>query len=48
MVKPMNDTVNDFYNRSITKQGSEAYCNMKKKVLETQSGAVAKAVIGRF
>ena len=48
MVKPMNDTVNDFYNRSTTKQGSEAYCNMKKKVLETQSGAVAKAVIGRF
>jgi hypothetical protein len=48
MIKPMNETVNDFYNRSITKQGSEAYCNMKKKVLETQSGAVAKAVIGRF
>jgi hypothetical protein len=48
LVKPMNETVNDFYDRSMTKQGSEAYCNMKKKVLDVQSGTVAKAVIGRF
>lgn len=48
LVKPMNETVNDFYNRSMTKQGSEAYCNMKKKIMDTQSGTVAKAVLGRF
>lgn len=48
LVKPMNETVNDFYDRSMTKQGSEAYCNMKKKVLDVQSSTVAKAVIGRF
>lgn len=48
LVKPMNETVNDFYDRSMVKQGSEAYCNMKKKVLDAQSGTVAKAVIGRF
>jgi hypothetical protein len=48
LVKPMNETVNDFYDRSMVKQGSEAYCNMKKKILDTQSGTVAKAVIGRF
>ena len=48
LVKPMNDTVNDFYERSLVKQGSEAYCNMKKKILDTQSSTVAKAVLGRF
>ena len=48
LVKPMNETVNDFYDRSMTKQGSEAYCNMKKKIMDTQSSTVAKAVIGRF
>lgn len=48
LVKPMNETVNDFYDRSVTKQGSEAYCNMKKKIMDTQSGTVAKAVLGRF
>jgi hypothetical protein len=48
LVKPMNDTVNDFYDRSMVKQGSEAYCNMKKKILDTQSLTVAKAVLGRF
>lgn len=48
LVKPLNDTVNDFYNRSLTKQGSESYCKMKKQILETQSSTVAKAVLGRF
>lgn len=48
LVKPMNETVNDFYDRSVTKQGSEAYCNMKKKIMDTQSSTVAKAVLGRF
>lgn len=48
LVKPMNETVNDFYDRSTVKQGSETYCNMKKKILDTQSSTVAKAVLGRF
>ena len=48
LVKPLNDTVNDFYNRSTFKQGSESYCKMKKQILETQSSTVAKAVLGRF
>lgn len=48
LVKPMNETVNDFYDRSMVKQGSEAYCNMKKKIMDTQSSTVAKAVLGRF
>ena len=48
LVKPMESTVDDFYKRSLEKQGTEIYCNIKKKILITQSSAVAKTVIGRF
>jgi hypothetical protein len=48
LVKPMESTVDDFYKRSLEKQGSEIYCEMKKKILITQSSTVAKTVIGRF
>ena len=48
LVKPMESTVNDFYKRSLEKQGTEIYCDIKKKILITQSSAVAKTVIGRF
>jgi hypothetical protein len=46
--QPMNETVADFYRRSTERQGSETYCNMKKKILDSQSNAVANAVLGRF
>jgi hypothetical protein len=48
LVKPMESTVDDFYKRSLEKQGTEIYCDIKKKILITQSSAVAKTVIGRF
>jgi hypothetical protein len=48
LVKPMESTVDDFYKRSNEKQGSEMYCDIKKKILITQSSTVAKTVIGRF
>jgi len=48
LVKPMESTVDDFYKRSLEKQGSEMYCDIKKKILITQSSVVAKTVIGRF
>jgi hypothetical protein len=48
LVKPMESTVDDFYKRSLEKQGSEMYCDIKKKILITQSSTVAKTVIGRF
>jgi hypothetical protein len=48
LVKPMESTVEDFYKRSIEKQGTEIYCDIKKKILITQSSTVAKTVIGRF
>ena len=48
LVKPMESTVDDFYKRSLEKQGTEIYCDIKKKILITQSSAVAKTVIGRY
>jgi len=48
LVKPIETTVDDFYKRSLEKQGTEIYCDIKKKILTTQSSTVAKTVIGRF
>ena len=44
----MQDTVEDFYKRSKEKQGSEAYCEIKKKLLIKQSKDSAQAVLGRY
>ena len=48
LVKPMQETVNDFYKRSTEKQGSETYCEIKKKLMATQADKAASAVLGRF
>jgi hypothetical protein len=49
LVKPMQETVDDFYKRSISeKQGSDAYCEIKKKIMTTQAEKAASAVLGRF
>ena len=48
LVQPMQDTVNDFYKRSLENPGSPAYCELKKRVMITQGETVARAVLGRF
>ncbi len=48
LVKPMQETVDDFYKRSNEKQGSETYCEIKKKLMATQADKAASAVLGRF
>jgi flagellar basal body L-ring protein FlgH len=48
LIKPMQESVDDFYKRSLDKQGSETYCEIKKKLLTTQSTKAAEAVLGRF
>jgi hypothetical protein len=44
----MQETVNDFYKRSVDGQGSKGYCEIKKKLMETQAKAAAEVVLGRF
>ena len=48
LVQPMQETVDDFYKRSLDKQGTETYCEIKKKILNAQSEKAASAVLGRF
>lgn len=48
LVKPLQDTVTDFVKRSKAGEGTENYCNIKKKIMQTQSKRAAEAVLGRF
>lgn len=48
LVKPMRETVEDFYKRSAEKEGSKAYCEAKKKIMKTQASKAAEAVLGRW
>lgn len=48
LIQPMQETVADFLKRSNEKQGSKAYCEIKKKALALQAKAVASAVLGRY
>jgi O6-methylguanine-DNA--protein-cysteine methyltransferase len=48
LVKPLQDTVTDFVKRSQTGEGTETYCNIKKKIMQTQAKRAAEAVLGRF
>lgn len=48
LIKPIQDTTDDFYKRSLDKQGSASYCEIKKKILTTQTEKAATAILGRF
>ena len=49
LIAPMQKTVLEFYKRSSgEKQGSVAYCEIKKKLLIKQSRDSAKSVLGRY
>lgn len=48
LIKPIQETTDDFYKRSLDKQGSEAYCEIKKKILTQQTDKAATAILGRF
>jgi hypothetical protein len=48
LLNPMTETVGDFYTRSKEKEGSEAYCNIKKKIMSAQAKLIAETIHGRF
>ncbi len=48
LVKPIQDTTEDWYKRSLDAQGSVGYCNIKKRILEQQTARAAKAIMGRW
>jgi hypothetical protein len=48
IIKPMQETVEDMYKRSKDQQGSKMYCEIKKKVMQSQAERAASAILGRF
>ena len=48
LVKPIQDTTEDWYKRSLDGQGSVGFCNIKKKILEQQTARAAKGILGRW
>ena len=48
LIRPMQETVDDFYNRSVSRPGSITYCELKKETMIEQAGIIARAVLGRF
>jgi hypothetical protein len=48
LIKPIQDTTEDWYKRSVDGQGSVGYCTIKKKILEQQTARAAKGIMGRW
>jgi len=48
VIQPMQESVTDWVKRSTDGQGSKTYCEIKKKLLQTQAKSAAAAIQGRF
>jgi hypothetical protein len=48
IIAPMQESVADWVKRSADAQGSKGYCEIKKKLLQTQAKSAASAILGRF
>ncbi len=48
IIQPMQESVSDWVKRSTDGQGSKTYCEIKKKLLQTQAKSAAQAIQGRF
>ena len=48
IIAPMQESVSDWVKRSTDGQGSKTYCEIKKKLLQTQAKSAAQAIQGRF
>lgn len=48
LVKPIQDTTEDWYKRSLDGQGTQGYCAIKKRILEQQADRAAQGIMGRW
>lgn len=48
ILKPMQETVDDFYQRTQKQKTSPAYCEGKKMIMQQQSQRAASVILGRF
>jgi hypothetical protein len=48
LIAPMQQTVEDMYKRNTEGRGSQAYCELKKRIMQQQAARAAAAVQGRW
>ena len=48
LIKPMQETVKEWEERSAKQEGSKFYCETKKKIVSEQAKRAAEATLGRF
>lgn len=48
IVHPIRETVEDMYKRYQQGQATKSYCEIKQRILRSQSQKAAEAVLGRF
>lgn len=48
LIKPMQETVREWEDRSAKQEGSKFYCETKKKIVSEQARRAAEATLGRF
>jgi len=48
LIKPMQETVREWEERSSKQEGSKFYCETKKKIVSEQAKRAAEATLGRF
>ena len=48
LIGPMQQTVEDMYVRNSQGKGSQAYCDLKKKLMQQQAERAATGILGRY
>lgn len=48
IIKPMQESVADFVNRTEKQDASKIYCDLKKQALQEQAARAAGVILGRF
>lgn len=48
LIKPMQETVKEWEERSSKQEGSKFYCETKKRIVSEQAKRAAEATLGRF
>ena len=48
VIAPMRETVEDMWTRTVTKDGSKTYCELKKSIMKEQAAQASRVILGRF
>jgi len=48
VIKPMQETVGEFVDRTKDRDASKVYCDLKKRAMQEQAARAAGVILGRF